>query len=211
MQGLNFHKPHTNSLPVNTALSQAKFTPAVTAKTPLYTAMTSRSANITFGPNMFTNNHSRAAVSKITMPSSDTLLAAKTDSKAKSTASSCTSLTKCSKLTEKNAIIWDLSDTLHEASTLRTTSLDSKVLVCADTDPKTTASGTTAPSESAAPEADCFNTPPKTVGAAPANEQPAFVASCTKSAHSSFKGSIESAAPEVTKRVRAKPGNASKH
>ncbi|XP_074529667.1 uncharacterized protein LOC141793138 [Halichoeres trimaculatus] len=204
-QSFSFHKPHTNSLPVNTALSQAKFTPAVMAKTPLYTAVTSRSANITFGPDMFTNNHSKAAVSKVTMPPLNPLFAAKRDSKAKSTPSSCTSLTKSPELTKKNVVICDFSDAIHETPALRTTSSDSKVLTCSDTDPKITASGTTAPGTSAASEADCYDTPPKTVGAAPANERLAFAASCTQSAHPPSKRPIIPAAPEVTKKVRPKP------
>ncbi|XP_034546414.1 trichohyalin-like [Notolabrus celidotus] len=202
-QSFSFNKPLTNSLAVNTALSQAKFTPAVTAtpvaKTTLYTAVTSRSANVTFSPNMFTNHHSKASVSKNTTPSSNPLLATMEASKAKSIPSSCTSVTKNPKPTKKNAVICDVPDALHEASppsTLRTTSFDSNVLICSDTDPKTTASDTTAPSISAALEAYLSNMPPKAVGAA----------SCTQFAHPSSERSIKSAALEKTQKARPQPG-----
>ncbi|XP_044062114.1 trichohyalin-like [Siniperca chuatsi] len=221
-QSLSFDTPHTNSLPVTTDSSPAKHTPAVTTtpvatnkSTTLFNAVASRSANVTFSPNMFTNHHFKADISKTTASalssSSDFTFA--TMAPGKSTSSSAANVTISPKLTKKTTANPDVSDAKHTASTpltLRTTTFDSDVLICSDTNPKTTASDTTAPSISTAPEANHFNMPSKMDGAAPAYDGLVFAASCTQSAHRSPERSNKSArkstaALEKTKTARPKP------
>ncbi|CAJ1058662.1 trichohyalin-like [Xyrichtys novacula] len=208
-QSLCSNKPQNNSVPVTSALSRAKSATAVTtipvAKTTLYDAITSRSANVTSSPNIFTNHHFKPDISKSITPSSSPHLATMEANEAKSSSRSWTNTTECPKLTKKNAATPDVSDARHAASTpstSRTTGFDCNISICSDTDPKTTASDTTALSLSAAQETNYFNTAPKTDGAVPANDRPAFTAPYT---HPSPERSIKSAALEKTKKARPKP------
>ncbi|XP_041800553.1 sialidase-like [Chelmon rostratus] len=203
-QSLSFNIPHTNSPPVTTASSPAKHTPAVTTtlvstdmSTTLFNAVASRSANVTYSPSMFSNHQIKEQKT----------------SKAKSNSSSGTDITVSPKLTKKITAFPDISHAKHTASaplTQRTTTFDSDVSTCPDTNPKTTASDTTASSISTAPEADHFNMPSQTDGAAPAYDRLAFAASCPQSAHCSPERSSKSvrkspAALEKTKTARPKP------
>ncbi|XP_035525701.1 trichohyalin-like [Morone saxatilis] len=211
-QSLSFNIPLTDSLPVTTASSPAKHAPAVTT-TPvstnksatLFNAVASRSANITFSP-MFTNHHCKADLSKTTNS------ALSSSSKAKYTSSCGTNIAISPKLTKKViTAIPDISDAKHTAPTpliLRTTTFVPDVLICSDTNPKITASDT-APSITTAPEANHFNMPSKTDGAAPAYDGPVIAASCTPSAHCSPERSNKSARKSTTaleKTARPKPG-----
>ncbi|TDH07610.1 hypothetical protein EPR50_G00107940 [Perca flavescens] len=219
-QGLGSNIPHINSLPVSAAASQAKHTPAAMTtnkSTTLFNAVASRSANVAFSPNMFTNQHFKADTSKATISAlssaSNFPFATMAPCKAKSTSSSHINVTTSPKLTLKTTAIPDISDAKHTASTpltLRTTTFDSGVLICSDTDPKTTASDTTAPNISTYSEANCSNMLSKTDGAAPAFHGLVFAASCTQPAHCSPERSNKSArkstaALEKTKTARPKP------
>lgn len=225
---LSFNIPHTNSLPVTAASSQAKHTqamettPAATNKsTTLFNAVATRSADVTFSPNMFTDHHFKAGTFETTSPflshSSNFPFATMATSQAKSTSSSGANTTISPKLTKKIISIPDISDAKHTVSiplTLSTTTSD--VLICSDTNPKTTASDTTASSVSTAPEANHFNMPSKWDGAAPAYDRLAFSASCTQSPQCSTERSNKSArnstaALKKTKTPRPKPGKAHIH
>ncbi|KAK9518617.1 hypothetical protein VZT92_023916 [Zoarces viviparus] len=183
-QSLSSNAPHTDSLPVTAASSQAKHTATVTAtnkSATLFNAVASRSANIALSPNMFANF--KAYASKTTASalsgSSDFPSATLAPCKSKSI-SSCGTNTTSPKLAEKRTAIPAQSDAKHTASaplTLRTTTFHSDVLTCSDTSPKTTSSDTTAP------EAHRFHLPPETDGAA--YHGPVFAASCTRPAHRS--------------------------
>lgn len=76
--------------------------------------------------------------------------------------------------------------------------------MCSDTNPQTTASETTASSRSTAPEADHFNKPSETDGAAAGYRGLVFTASCTPPAHSSPERK-STAALEKAKTARPKP------
>ncbi|XP_073342655.1 uncharacterized protein [Pagrus major] len=206
----SFNIPPTNSLPVTTASGPVKQTPAVTTtsastnkSTALFNAVASRSANVTFSPNMFTKHHIKAD-SKTTSAlshSSNFTVTTVAPSKTKSS-----SHTTSPQLTKK--ITADISDGKHTASTpltLRTTNFDSDV-----TNPKTTASDTTAPSILTAPEAYHFSMPSKTDGAAPVHGGLVYAASHTQSSlcspERSNKSAIKStAALEKHKTARPKP------
>ncbi|XP_074504912.1 uncharacterized protein LOC141775445 isoform X2 [Sebastes fasciatus] len=190
-QSLSSNIPHTNSLPVSAAASQAKHTPAVT-NTTLFNAVASRSANVTISPNMFTNHHFKADASK-------TATSALSSGRG-------TNMITSPKLAKKITAILDKSK--HTASpplTLRTTTFDSDVFICSN--PKITASDTTAPSVSTAPEANHFNTPSKTDGAAPAHCG-LFAPSYTPPAHCSPERSNKSARKAAAKTARPKPAPA---
>ncbi|XP_070818028.1 platelet binding protein GspB-like [Chaetodon trifascialis] len=211
-QSLSINMPHASSPPVTTASSPAKHTPAVTASlvstnmpTTLFTAVASRSANVTYSPSMFANHQIKAEkASPSALYSSSNV-----PNKAKAT-----NITMSPHLTKKIIpVIPDISHAKHTASaplTQRTATFDSDVLTCSDTNPKTTASDMTAPSISTAPEADHFNMPSKTDGAAHACDRLVFAASCTQSARCSPERSSMSAekstgALEKTKTARPKP------
>ncbi|XP_039669508.1 uncharacterized protein LOC120566893 isoform X1 [Perca fluviatilis] len=221
-QGLGSNIPRINSLPVSAAAaaSQAKHTPAAMTtnkSTTLFNAVVSRSANVAFSPNMFTNQHFKADTSKATISalssSSDFPFATMAPCKAKSTSSSHINVTTSPKLTQKTTAIPDISDAKPTASTPltpRTTTFDSGVLICSDTDLKTTASDITAPNISTASEANRSNMLSKTDGAAPSYHGLVFAASCTQPAHCSPERSNKSArkstaALEKTKTARPKP------
>ncbi|XP_078116729.1 uncharacterized protein LOC144524392 isoform X2 [Sander vitreus] len=221
-QGLSSNIPRINSLPVSAAAaaSQTKHNPAVmptNKSTTLFNAVASRSANVAFSPNMFTNQHFKADPSKTTISalssSSNFPFATMAPCKAKSTSCSHINVTTSPKLTQKMTGITDISDAKHTASTpltQRTTTFDSGVLICSDTDPKTTASDTTAPNISTASEANHSNMLSKTDGAALAYHGLVFAASCTQPAHCSPERSNKSArkstaALEKTKTARPKP------
>ncbi|XP_035858524.1 trichohyalin-like isoform X2 [Sander lucioperca] len=220
-QGLSSNIPRINSLPVSAAaVSQAKHTPAVMTtnkSTTLFNAVATRSANVAFSPNMFTNQNFKADTSKTTISalssSSNFPFATMAPCKAKSTSCSHINVTTSPKLTQKMTGITDISDAKHTASTPlipRTTTFDPGVLICSDTDPKTTASDTTAPNISTASEANHSNMLSKTDGAAPAYHGLVFAASCTQPAHCSPERSNKSArkstaALEKTKTARPKP------
>ncbi|XP_070770016.1 trichohyalin-like [Enoplosus armatus] len=201
-QSLSFNTPHTSSLPVTTASSQAERTPAVTAtpvatnkSTTLFNAVASRSADVTFSPNTFTKHRFEADISKTTTSalSSSSNVPFATMTPSKSTLSSTANVTISPKLTKKITAIPDVSEAKH--TTLRTTTFDSDVLICSDTNPKTTALDTTAPSMD---------------GASPTYDRLVFAASCTQSAHWSPERSNKSPrrstdALEKTKTVRPKP------
>ncbi|XP_031718778.1 trichohyalin-like isoform X2 [Anarrhichthys ocellatus] len=192
-QSLSSDVPHTDSLPVTAASSQAKHTPTVTTtnkSATLFNAVASRSTNITLSPNMFANFKAYASktTSSALSSSSDFPSATLAPCKAKSV-SSCGTNTTSPKLAEKRTAIPAQSDAKHTASTpltLRTTTFDSDVLTCSDTSPKTTASDTTAP------EAHRFHMPPETDGATTAYHGPVFAASCTRPAHRSPERSNKS-------------------
>nr|XP_046262054.1 girdin-like isoform X2 [Scatophagus argus] len=203
-QSLGVSVPHTNCLPVTAASSPAKQTPAVTTtpvstnkSTTLFNAVASRSADVTFSPSMFTNHHCKTDLSKTA-----------TLSRAKSTSSGGANITISP---EKITATPDISHDKHAASTPltpRASTFDSDVLICSDTNPKTTASDTTAQNISSALEANHFNMPSKTDGAAPAHD--VCAASYTQSAQYSPERSYNSAGKltavrEKTKTARPKP------
>ncbi|XP_032383889.1 rootletin isoform X2 [Etheostoma spectabile] len=221
--GLSSNILCTNSLPVSSAAaaeSQAKHTPAVITtnkSTTLFNAVASRSSNVVFSPNMFTNQHCKSDTSTTTISAPSSSLnfpfATMAPCKAKSTSSSHINVTTSSKLTQKITAIPDITDAKPTASTLltpRTTTVDSGVLICSDTDLKTTASDTTAPNISTASEANHSSMLSKTDGVAPAYHGLVFAASCTQPAHCSPERSNKSArmsttALEKTKTARPKP------
>ncbi|XP_033488899.2 uncharacterized protein LOC144458250 [Epinephelus lanceolatus] len=207
-QSLSSNMPDTNSLPLTAAASQAKHTPA-NKSTTLYNAVTSRSANVTFSPSMFTNHHFNTDTFKTTMSA-----VSGSSNSASATMAPCgTNITTSPKLAQKITAIPDTCDAKHTASAplaLRTTVCDSDVLIRSNTNPKTTASVTTAPSISTAPESKHFNMVSKTNGAAVAYHEPVFAASCSPFAHCSPERSNKSAkkctaALEKTKTGRPKP------
>ncbi|XP_056238785.1 centromere-associated protein E isoform X2 [Seriola aureovittata] len=219
-QSLSFYKPHSNSLPATTASSQPHHSPVVTPKpaatnksTTLFNAVASRSANVTFNPNIFTYQHLKADVSKTTASalssSSNCPFAAMAPNEAKSTSNSGTKMTISPKVTKQVTTIASVSDARHTASTpltLRTTTYDSNVLICSDTNSKTSASDMTAPGKSTAPNFNISN------GAAPPYDGLVFTASGTQSAHRSPERSNKSArrttaAQDKTKTIRPGPGN----
>ncbi|XP_070693341.1 uveal autoantigen with coiled-coil domains and ankyrin repeats-like isoform X2 [Pempheris klunzingeri] len=212
---LSFNTPCTNS-PATAASSQANHAPAVAAankSTTLYNAVASRSANVTFSPGMFTNHHFKADTSKTAMSAlsntSNILFATMGPNKAKSTSSSGVNMTISPKLTKQISAIPDTSDAKHTASVPLTTTFD--VLKCSDTNPKTTASGSTAPGMTTAPKADHSNMPSRRDGAAPAYNLYVLSASCTQSAHCSPERSNKRArnstgAQDKTKTATPKPG-----
>ncbi|XP_076594940.1 uncharacterized protein LOC143325616 [Chaetodon auriga] len=215
-QSLCDNTAHTSSPPVTAASSPAKHTPAATASlvstnmpTTLFTAVASRSANVTYSPSMFTNHQIKAekATPSALSSSSNVPFAAVAPNKAKAT-----NMTMSPHLRKKiSPVIPDISHAKHTASgplTQRATTFDSDVLTCSDTNPKTTASDTTAPSISTAPEADHFNMPSKTDGAAPARDRLVFAASCTQSARCSPERSSKSVGKStgaLEKTARPKP------
>lgn len=219
-QSLSFSEPHANSLPVTTASSPAKNTPAETTttrstkSTTLFNAVASRAANVTFSPNMFTGHHLKADIPKTTTSalssSSNSPFATMAPCKVKSTSSSGANITISPKVTKNFTAVPKVSQAKRPASiplTLMTTTFDSDVLKCSDTNPKTTASDTTAPSILTAPETNDFSMPSKTDGAAPAYDGLAFAAIYTP--EKSYKSARKStAALEKTKTTRHKPGNA---
>ncbi|XP_041653708.1 myosin-2 heavy chain-like isoform X2 [Cheilinus undulatus] len=204
-QCMSDNKPQTNSNKVPPSLSKDTSTPAVTgtpeAKTTLYTAVTSRSVHVKFRPNILTNHHFKADISKSKNPALSCPSFTEFD-KAKY------KLTKSPKVTKKDAAPTDISDVQLRTSTPlppRTTSFDSDVLICSDTNPKNTASDT------AAPEVHHLNTPPKTHGAAFKYDRRVAAASWTQPAHCSpmrhFQGATKSTiAQEKTKTTKPKPG-----
>ncbi|XP_039976514.1 plectin-like [Xiphias gladius] len=208
-QGLSFNKPHTSSVPVTTASSQAKHAPAVTTKptatnksTTLFNAVASRSANVTFSPKIFNYHYFNADISETTMSalssSSSCPFAAMAPNKSKSTSNSGTNLTISPKLTKKVTAIPNLS--VSTPLTQGTTSFDSNVLTCSDTNPKTTASEMTVPGESSAPKFNIFNR------AAPACDGLVFAASAHCAPERSNKSARKStAALDRTKTARARP------
>ncbi|XP_042349817.1 early endosome antigen 1-like [Plectropomus leopardus] len=211
-QSLSSDKQQTNSLPVTAAASRAKHTPAYKPTT-LFNAVASRSANVTLSPSMFTNRHFKADTSKtMSALSSSSNFTFTALAPCKSNLSSGTKIATSPELVQKITAVPDISDAKHTASTpstQRTITADSYVLIYSDTNPNTTASHTTAPSLSTAPESKHFNTPSKMDSAAAADHE--FAASCTRPAHSSPERSNKSArksaaAPEKTKTGRPKPG-----
>ncbi|XP_059201987.1 cingulin-like [Centropristis striata] len=215
-QSLSSNTPQTNSLPVTAAVSQAKHSPAPTNKsTTLFNAVASRSANVTFSPNVFTNHHLKADTFKTTASalssSSNSFFATTAPCKAKSTSSSVSNVTASPKLTQK---ITDKSDAKHTAApplTPRTTTVYSDILIHSDTTPKNTASDITAPSITTAPEADHFNMPSEPNAAAPSHHGFVSAAICARPAHCSPERSNKSARKstsllEKTKTARPKPG-----
>ncbi|XP_029298049.1 uncharacterized protein LOC115015024 [Cottoperca gobio] len=217
-QSFSSDTPNTNSLPVTAAVSQAKHPPPVTTtnrSTTLFNAVASRSAHVTFRPNIITNHHFNADTSKTTTSalssSSCSPLATLAPCKAISTSSSATNITTPPKLAKKMSAIPDKSDAKHSASTpltLRTSTFDSDVLIRSDTNPKTTASDTTVPSISTALEAYRSNMPCKTDGATPAYHGLIFAASCSPPAHRLPERSNKSARKSTAaleKQARPKP------
>ncbi|XP_030252294.1 myosin-7B isoform X2 [Sparus aurata] len=206
----SFNIPPTNSLPVPTASSPVKHTPAVTTasasthkSTALFNAVASRSANVTFSNNMFTNHHIKADSKTTSAPSHSSNFPVPAVAPSKSKSSSHTTTPQ---LIKKNTA--DMSDGKHTASTpltLSTTNFDSDV-----TNPKTTASDKTAPSIPTAPEAHHVSMPSKTDGAAPVHGGLVYAASRTLSALCSPERSNKSAmkstaALENPKTARPKP------
>ncbi|KAF3838430.1 hypothetical protein F7725_010198 [Dissostichus mawsoni] len=214
-QSLSFNDQNTNSLPVTAAaaVSQAKHTPAVrstnTSNT-LFNAVTSRSAHVSFSPNLFTYHHFKADASKTTKPAlSSSPFNTVAACKAKPTSSSGTNVTTSPK---KITAIPDKSDAKQTAPTPltpRTCTIDSDVLICSETNPKNTVSDTTAPRRPTAPEENHFNMPCETDGATPAYHGLIFAAPCTPPAHCSAERSKSARKSttdlEKTKTARAKP------
>ncbi|XP_068443699.1 early endosome antigen 1-like [Clinocottus analis] len=217
-QSLSSNVPHPD--PVTTASSQAKHTPTVTTtnkSTTLFHAVASRSAAVTLIPNMFANSHFKADKPKTTLSapssSSNFPFATMAPCKAKSNSSCGTDITS-PKLAKKISVIPAKSNAKHGASTpltLRTTTFDSDVSICAGTNSNTTVSDTTAPSVSSVPEANRFHMPSKTDGAATADDGlVVFVPSCTQPVHCSPESSNTSArkstaALEKDKTAKPKP------
>ncbi|KAK5925069.1 hypothetical protein CgunFtcFv8_017624 [Champsocephalus gunnari] len=206
-QSLSLNDQNTNSL-LTAAVSQAKHTPAVrstnTSNT-LFNAVTSRSAHVSFSPNLFTYHHFKADTSKTTKPALssspfDTVAACK----AKPTSSSGTNVTTSPK---KITAIPDKSDAKQTAPTPltpRTRTIDSDVFICSETNPKNTA-----PRRPTAPEENHFHMPCETDGATPAYHGLIFAAPCTPPAHCSAERSKSvrksTTALEKTKTARPKP------
>ncbi|XP_045887270.1 rootletin-like isoform X1 [Micropterus dolomieu] len=202
-QSLTFSISHTNSLLVTTPSSPAKHTPAVTAtpvatnkSTTLFDTVSSRSASVTFGTNMFTDFKADRSKTTTSALSSSYNFPFATMAPSKSTSSSATNGAISPKQTMKITAIPDLSDAKHTASTPLT--FDSDVFISSDTNPKTTASDTTACSISTAPKASHFNRPSKTDGASPTYDRLVSAASCAHSAHRSPERSNKSARKSVT-------------
>ncbi|KAM7389764.1 hypothetical protein PAMP_023722 [Pampus punctatissimus] len=221
-QSVSVNIPVTNHLPVTTTSSQAKHSPVVTLKpvatnksTTLFNAVAFRSANVSFRPDTFTKHHFKADISTTTsvLSGSSSSVAL---SKDESTLSSGTNIPISPKLKRQTTAIPDVKHTASSPltprpfDTVRSAATDSNVLMCLDTNPKTTASDTTAPSISTAPKANIFSTSSKTDGAAPACDGPVFTSSCTQSAHHSPESFStftrkSPAAPEKIKTPRPKP------
>ncbi|XP_058505518.1 trichohyalin-like isoform X2 [Solea solea] len=190
----SFNKPRTNSLHAAAASSRAMHRPVVTTKpaATLFNAVVSRSANAAFSPNSFTYNHFKADKRTTSTPALST---SSDESASNSGANRATS----PEMTTTVAAISNISDTMHTApppSTLRTNAFDSNDFKCFDSNPKTTASDTTAPGKSTAPKLNGCN------GAASAYEGFLFTASSTHSPERSHK----SAAQEKTKSTSLRLG-----
>ncbi|KAG7230336.1 hypothetical protein INR49_024440 [Caranx melampygus] len=202
-QSFSFNKPHSNSVPVTTASSQTQHTPVVTTElaatksTTLFNAVASRSANVAFNPNTFTYHHSKADISKTTVSahsSSSTCPIALNKDKATNMSSP--------KLTKTVTALPNISDTVHTASTPsppRTATTDSNVLICSDTNSKTTASSPTVPGKYTAPSLSISN------GAAPPYDELGFAASGSQSAHRSPERSNKPARPTTAALDKTKP------
>ncbi|KAF7667605.1 hypothetical protein LDENG_00053290 [Lucifuga dentata] len=208
-----------NLNPVTTNL-----TPAVTTKpsTTLFTAVTSRSANITFSSSKFTHPLLKANVCT-TATSSTSGIPTATPGKAKSTSSSVTEMdaTPSSsispRLTRQSTAIPVVSDstkpttpTLRTTASMNTTTTPAatvpKVLMCSET----TASDTPAPNISTAPKSNSFKMISKMEGAAPGYDSLVSAVSCTESSPRSPERSLKSArkstaTPQKATTPRPKP------
>ncbi|XP_055368420.1 early endosome antigen 1-like isoform X2 [Betta splendens] len=182
--GLIVNRPQTNSPAVTTASVQERTKPnGTTSSTALFKAVSSRSAHLTLNPNLFTNPPFKADESKTTLSahsgSTKSIASSGSDSSGPPTPKEVTDIA-------------EVSDTTHSASPLtqRATSFDSNILLCSETNPKATASDTTAS---------------KMDGAA----YDGFIsaASLTHSHHCSPESSNKSAAPEKTSRPKPAPAD----
>lgn len=132
---------------------------------------------------------------------------------AKSPSSSGADLSTPTMATREVTAIPDVSNATQTASiplALKATSFDCNIFTCSDTNPKATASDTTASSVSAAPKVHVFNMASKMNGAACGDL--IFASSCTQSPHQSPESSSKStrrstAALEKNKTSKCKAGN----
>ncbi|XP_030000664.1 golgin subfamily A member 4-like [Sphaeramia orbicularis] len=222
-QNLSTTVPHTNTLPVTAALSQVKHTPVGTSKpvptnkpTTLFSAVTSRSANVTFCPNNL-NHLFKADVTPTASnlsSSSNSLIANAVPSKAKFTSSSGANITASPKLTNKISAITDGSDVTQTALSAlpqnNTTFLsnavsptNSDVLIRSDTPPKTTASDMTAPSISTATKSTIFSMISKMDGAAHTHDGLVSAHRSTKPAKKSSDASEKAKSPRTKQEAPA--------
>ncbi|XP_053285277.1 trichohyalin [Pleuronectes platessa] len=167
---LSFNKPHINSLPVTAASNQTTHA-GITIKpaTTLFNAVASRSAHVSFSPSSFTHHHFKASA------------LSGSSNESKSPPHSGTDMTVSTDMTEKLPAVPNSFERRHTTPlTLGTNSFDSNVSICPDTNLKRTASYTTAPGKSTAPECNTSN------GAAhAARDRPVFTGSWTHCGHRS--------------------------
>ncbi|XP_034453863.1 trichohyalin isoform X2 [Hippoglossus hippoglossus] len=193
---LSFNKPHINSLPVTAASNQTTHA-GITIKpaTTLFNAVASRSAHVSFSPSIFTHHHFKASA------------LSGSSNESKSPSHSGTDMTVSPDMTEKLPAVPNTFETTTHTTplTLGTNSFDSNVSICPDTNLKSTASDTTAPGKSTAPESNIL------IVAAPAERDgPVFTASWTQSCRRSPERPNRSArkstgAGDQTKSARPRP------
>ncbi|CAK6971931.1 golgin subfamily B member 1-like [Scomber scombrus] len=216
---LSVNTPHPNHLPATSVSSQANHTPIVTTKpvattksTTLFNAVASRSANVSFSPDMFTKHCLKSDMSTITSAlssSSSSSINTVASSKDKSALNRGTNIPISPELKRQSTAIHNANHTATTTfNTVRSAATDSNVLIYLDTNPKTTASDTTAMSISTAAKASILSMT-SNPNPAPAYDGLIFNLPCTQSAHCSPERSSKSnrkspAAPEKPK-TRPKP------
>ncbi|XP_071772941.2 uncharacterized protein LOC139925454 [Centroberyx gerrardi] len=237
-QSLTISNANATPLPLSTASSQVEHTPVITTKpvttnmpTKLFTAVASRSANVTFSPSNFTHTLSKAATgattTSVVSSSYYSPVTTMAPTKTKSTSSSShhtvpsPNIPISPKPTRQTASFPVVSDTVkHTPTTIltpwtttsisNTVSSAATVLICSATNPNTTASVGTAPSTSTAHKANVSSMISKMDGAAPVYNGLGSATSCSQSAPRSPERSSKPArkptAPsDKTKTARPKP------
>ncbi|XP_077387759.1 uncharacterized protein LOC144025511 isoform X1 [Festucalex cinctus] len=173
LQGLGIITPPSGPLPLCSLRSTAKQppsvkTPPVTKNQPttLFNAVTARCANMPFAPHLWANRHSKGAVST-TSSAANSLISTAASSKTNSTSSSDSNVPTA--LKPKRLISPDVAGAEHSTSSplMTSKSTDTGVFMCSDTNLKSTASDTTAPTEATAHKADVFSRVIKPNGADP--------------------------------------------
>ncbi|XP_077433660.1 uncharacterized protein jakmip1 isoform X1 [Vanacampus margaritifer] len=169
LQGFGVITPPSGALPLCSLPSTSPVTTPPVPKsqpTTLFNAVTARCAHMSFAPHLWANRQSKEAASA-TSSSANSLISTAASSKSNSTSSSDSNVP--TSLKPKRHISPDVAGAEHSTcSPLMTSkSTDSGVFMCSDTNLKSTASDTTAPTKATAHKADVFSRVIKPNGADP--------------------------------------------
>ncbi|XP_057706180.1 myosin heavy chain, striated muscle-like isoform X2 [Corythoichthys intestinalis] len=172
-QGFGFIAPPNGLYPLSTLPSTTEL-PLPMMKTPvsrsrpatLFNAVTAKCANMSFTPHLLANNCFKATVSQ-TSSAPNSLISTAASSKTNSTLRHDCNVPMS--LKSKRQISSDVATAEHSASSplMTSKSTDSSVLVCSDTNLKSTASDTTALTKATASKTEVFSSVIKPNGAAP--------------------------------------------